>query len=62
MVQQQKALLVLAQEQMQVIELEQRLVQAEAARSMLCLLLLGGCADKGSHAGPQDHAVQGEGE
>ncbi|ORY29505.1 hypothetical protein BCR39DRAFT_169196 [Naematelia encephala] len=33
-VQQHKALLVLAQEQMQIIELEQRLVQAEAARIM----------------------------
>lgn len=35
MVQQQKALLALAQEQMQVVELEQRIVQAEAARSEL---------------------------
>lgn len=32
-VQQQKALLVLAQEQIQIVELEQRLIQAEAARS-----------------------------
>ena len=33
LVQQQKALLALAQEQIQVVELEQRLVQAEASRS-----------------------------
>ena len=33
MVQQQKALLALAQEQMQIVELEQRLVQAETAKS-----------------------------
>jgi hypothetical protein len=54
-VQQQKAVLALAQEQMQIIELERRLVQAEAERGVFTKT----CGADVSDARPSNLAVQG---
>lgn len=62
LVQQQRALLALAEEQVQLVELEQRLVQAEAQRGEPTRNKFNpGCgpSDIGSDARPQDCALPG---
>jgi hypothetical protein len=60
LIRQQKALLAITSEQMQMIELEQRLADAEAARRECQALSLMLTSD--SHERPQDHPFRSKGE